>query len=158
MFQALALCQDSDEGLCSKHQPTHSLGHSTWMMTMILNLYSANSMWHVQMCFIISMQEIEPKALKAPLAGSWSLISVYVIYGRVQITAPGRFPYSFEECVSSGLVKVDRLGQQLNVPTQGQREQSPPHLQHQDQIPSQESNPGCIGEKPTCYNHSYIHE
>ena len=49
-------------------------------------------------------------------------------YGRGQVTAPGRFPYSFREvceffkvpCI--GLVKVERLGQWLNVPTQGQRE------------------------------------
>ena len=34
------------------------------------NLYSANSMWHVQMRFTISMHEIEPKALKAPLAAA----------------------------------------------------------------------------------------
>ena len=49
------------------------------------------------------------------------------IYGRGQITGPGRFPYSFREACEFfkvphiGLVKVERLGQQLNVPTQGQR-------------------------------------
>ena len=31
---------------------------------MIINLYSANSMWHVQMHFRISMHEIELKVLK----------------------------------------------------------------------------------------------
>ena len=54
----------------------------------------------------------------------WSLISVYGIYGRGRITTTGRFPYSFREacefpCI--GLVKVERLGQRLNVPTQGRR-------------------------------------
>ena len=53
------------------------------------------------MRFTVSMHEIEPKALKAPLAACrytaqvLSLVSVYVIYGRGRITAPGRFPYSF---------------------------------------------------------------
>ena len=37
---------------------------------MIINLYSANSMLHVQMRFTISIHEIEPKALKAPLAAA----------------------------------------------------------------------------------------
>ena len=37
---------------------------------MIINLYSTNSMWHVQMRFTISMHETEPKALKAPLAAA----------------------------------------------------------------------------------------
>ena len=54
-------------------------------------------------------------------------MSIYGIYGRGQVTAPGRFPYSFREvceffkvpCI--GLVKVERLGQRLNVPTQGGR-------------------------------------
>ena len=43
-------------------------------------------------------------------------------YGRGQVTAPGRFPYSFREACEFfkvpriGLVKVGRLGQRLNVP------------------------------------------
>ena len=51
----------------------------------------------------------------------WYLISVYGIYGE-PITAPGRFPYSFQEVCEFfnvpyiGLVKVERLGQQLNIP------------------------------------------
>ena len=53
-----------------------------------------------------------------------------------------------------GLVKAERLGQRLNVPTQGQRVTQtgtkPSHLRRWDQIPSQESNPGRIGERPTC--------
>ena len=32
--------------------------------------YHANSMRHVQMRFTVSMHEIEPKALKAPLAAA----------------------------------------------------------------------------------------
>ena len=58
----------------------------------------------------------------------WYLISVYGIYGREPITAPGRSPYSFQEVCEFfnvpyiGLVKVERLGQQLNIPTQGQKE------------------------------------
>ena len=87
------------------------------------HLYSANSMWHVQVRFTFSMHEIEPKALKAP----GSPYIVYMACGRGWITAPGIFPYSFREaheffkvpCI--GLVKVERLGQRLNVPTQGQR-------------------------------------
>ena len=57
----------------------------------------------------------------------WSLISVYGIYGWERITAPGRFPYSFREACEFfkvpriGLVKVERLGQRLNFPTQGRR-------------------------------------
>ena len=45
-------------------------------------------------------------------------------YGRGRITARGRFPYSFREACELfkvpriGLVKVERLGQRLNVPTQ----------------------------------------
>ena len=35
------------------------------LMVMIINLYSTNSMWHVQMRFTVSMHEIKPKALKA---------------------------------------------------------------------------------------------
>ena len=44
-------------------------------------------MWYVQIHFTISRNEIEPKALKAPI----SLISVYMygIYGRGRITALG---------------------------------------------------------------------
>ena len=51
----------------------------------------------------------------------------FVTYGRGQITAPGRFPYSFREACEIfrvpriGLVKVERLGQWLNIPTQGRR-------------------------------------
>ena len=56
-----------------------------------------------------------------------SLIGVYGIYGRGWITAPGRFPYSFPEAFQFfkdsliGLEKVERLSQQLNVPTQEHR-------------------------------------
>ena len=50
-----------------------------------------------------------------------------MVYSRGRITAPGRFPYSFGEVCEFfkvpriGLVNVERLGQRLNVPTQGQR-------------------------------------
>ena len=41
------------------------------MMIMIINLCSANSMYnYVQMHLTISMREIEPKALKVPLAAA----------------------------------------------------------------------------------------
>ena len=75
------------------------------------------------------MHEIEPKALKVPLAATiqfhvhvCSLISVYGIYRKGRITAPGRFPYSFQEaceffkvpCI--WLVKVERLGQWRSPP------------------------------------------
>ena len=48
-------------------------------------------------------------------------------YGGRQVTTPGRFPYSFWEVCEFfkvpriGLVKVGRLDQRLNVPTQGRR-------------------------------------
>ena len=54
-------------------------------------------------------------------------MSVYGIYGRGRITAPERFPYSFREACEFfkvpriELMKVERLGQWLNVPTQGRR-------------------------------------
>ena len=47
------------------------------------------------------------------------------MHGRGQVTEPGRFPYSFREVCEFfkvpriGLVKAERLGQRLNVPTQG---------------------------------------
>ena len=89
------------------------------------NLYITNSMWHVQIHFTVSMQEIELKASGCRyMVHIWSLISVY---DRGQITALGRFPYSFREAweffkvPSIGLVKIERLGQRLNVPTQGKR-------------------------------------
>ena len=80
---------------------------------MIINLYSANSMWHVQTCFTISIHEIEPKALKAPLAAAIRfmygslIISEYGTYGRGRITAPGRFPYSFWERVRLEEAELD---------------------------------------------------
>ena len=104
------------------------------MIMMIMKLYNTNSMWHVQMRFTVSMHEIETKALKGPLAAFrytahvWSPISEYCIYGRGQVTAPGKFPHSFREACEffkvprMGLVKDERLGQWLSVPTQGRRE------------------------------------
>ena len=63
-----------------------------------------------------------------PLYGSCMISSyVYGIYRWGRITAPGRFPYSFREVCEFfkvpriGLVKIERLGQRLNVPTQGRR-------------------------------------
>ena len=50
------------------------------------------------------------------------VVSIYGIYGRGRITAPGRFPYSFREAREFfkepriGLVKIEILGQRLNVP------------------------------------------
>ena len=79
---------------------------------------------------------------------------------RGQITALGKFPYSFREACeffkdpNMELVKVERLGQELNVPTQGQRVAQtgtrPFSLMMPGcEIPIQESNPGHIGERPT---------
>ena len=57
----------------------------------------------------------------------WSLIGECGIHGRGRITTPGRFPYSFQEACEffkvphNGLVKDERLGQRLNIPTQGRR-------------------------------------
>ena len=64
------------------------------------------------------------RRLWLPLYGSCMISK----YGRGRITAPGRFPYSFREACEFfkvpriGLVKVERLSQRLNVPTQGRRE------------------------------------
>ena len=37
-------------------------------------------MWHVQIRFTISIHEIEPKALKAPLAAAIRFMLVYMVY------------------------------------------------------------------------------
>ena len=78
------------------------------------------------MRFTISMHEMEPKALKAPLAAA--IRFVYMVYMEEDgLQQPGWFPFSFREvceffeapCI--GLVMVERLGQWFNVPTQGWR-------------------------------------
>ena len=81
-------------------------------LTWLYNLYSANSMWHVQMRFTISIHEIEPKALKAPLAAAIRFMYEYVLK---------RTGHEFYKVPRIGLLKVERLGQRLNVPTQGRR-------------------------------------
>ena len=63
-------------------------------------------MWHVQMCFTISMHEIELKALKAPLAAAipfmCDLQLVYMVYMEEDGSQHrGDSPTLFEKCVSS---------------------------------------------------------
>ena len=107
---------------------------SNFIMIMIINLYSANSIWHVQMRFTISRawdptESIESATGCRYTIHVWSLISV-----------------------------VERLDQRLNLPTQGQTvartgtnpfSLTAPGSDPRYQIPSRESNPGRIGERPT---------
>ena len=79
-------------------------------------------------------------------------------YGRGRITAPGRFSL-FEKRVEIfkvpriGLAKV-RLGQRLNIPTQGcrvtQTRKKPFSLMAPGSDPHPQMGPGCIDERPTC--------
>ena len=81
---------------------------------------------------ITTRHEIEPKALKAPLAATIRFLYMISISAMVydrggQITAHGKFPYSFQEACEFfkvphvELVKVGRLGQWLNILTQRRR-------------------------------------
>ena len=101
------------------------------------------------------------RRLWLPLYGSCMISISDVVYDRGgQITAPGKFPYSFREACELfkvprvELVKVERLGQRLNVPTQGRRVAQtgtrPFSLTTQGcEIPIRESKPCRIGERPT---------
>ena len=85
------------------------------IMIMIINLYSANSMWHMFKCALqlacMRSNRKHWRRLWLPLYGSCMISK----YGRGRITAPGRFPYSFREACEFfkvpriGLVKVERL-------------------------------------------------
>ena len=84
------------------------------------------------MPFTVSMCEIEPKALKAPLAAAIRFMSdlwlVHMVYmeedgSQHRGDSPTFFleVCEFFEVPCIGLVKVERLGQRLNDPTQGWR-------------------------------------
>ena len=74
---------------------------------------------------VLQLACMRSKSLKAPLPLCG--LCMIMVYGRGQITPPGRFPYSFREACEFfkvpriGLVKIERLGQRLNVPIQGRR-------------------------------------
>ena len=71
----------------------------------------------------------------------WSLINVYGIYGRGQVTALGKFPYSFEKRVPHiGFVKVERLGLTSLPKTEGSSDRNKALLTYSAKIRSPVGN------------------